>query len=526
MNKGKLIYFIIIGSLFVALITTTLVLTFTKLEEHLPQYRLYDAYTLALYWNPATCIMKYSYNKTGDEAETCKKNLQTTNKQSLTIHGLWPTFYNVSIQMNYCNPYNDIDVDKSEISPDIRSAASQFWPGSFDSDEALWKHEFNKHGYCFTKRIKDKMNIGKYLKKGLEIFFLYNIHDFIREEFYMHRANEPDLVIGDFNLYKYNKTYVKDQINRYATSRSFNLTTENYVLHCLTLNETSAGQKIKVFSEIRMKTQAIIHIPYPINAKNYESCDEETFYVPLYNQHLFEIYDTLIFSLYWNTDECNYMKSIGEELGKRCQRALDVSTNLLTIHGMWPGFNNNTIPDPANTDIHTDPRFINIATAKLSDLYENMTRYWPSGISNMTTDQVLWEHEYNKHGIAFNERHYENPYEYYFYFNKTLNFFLSHNLQNVMIDTIDAKKEELKPGKYEVSPSDFIKKLQEKLGKECDVLLICKKYDDKTETLREVRFRLNTDMQPVKENELTVDREDKGYHECKETFSVEYIEKK
>ena len=116
----------------------------------------YDSYMFAIQWPLGMCA---------PEGRSCYQRMKLTPKHASTIHGLWPGFRGQR-PIPDCNDGKTIDVkdDGSALFIEMK----KFWPSLKGPNNKFWNHEFNKHGYCYTERIKTK-KYQPYFYKGLEI---------------------------------------------------------------------------------------------------------------------------------------------------------------------------------------------------------------------------------------------------------------------------------------------------------------------------------------------------------------------
>ena len=105
----------------------------------------YDMYVLAVQWTSSTC--KRAYLK--------KKFCPFSQLNILTLHGLWPNKKDGSTLE--CHTGDDLKVDFSHNKTLYRKM-NKYWHSEKDDgnnteyyNEIFWNHEYNKHGYCYTK---------------------------------------------------------------------------------------------------------------------------------------------------------------------------------------------------------------------------------------------------------------------------------------------------------------------------------------------------------------------------------------
>ena len=96
----------------------------------------YDSYVMAVQWSNGYCL-----------ANSCGSRADHVYKNTMTIHGLWPSLKSGKY-LNDCTSGVSIEDDGSSLF----TLMKQYWP-SFNSNgnEYFWEHEYNKHGYCMVE---------------------------------------------------------------------------------------------------------------------------------------------------------------------------------------------------------------------------------------------------------------------------------------------------------------------------------------------------------------------------------------
>ena len=97
----------------------------------------FDSYVFAVQWANGYC-----------KANDCGKKADHVYKNTMTIHGLWPSLKSGKY-LDDCTSGVDIIDDGSSLFNDMK----QYWP-SFsltNTNEYFWGHEYNKHGYCMVE---------------------------------------------------------------------------------------------------------------------------------------------------------------------------------------------------------------------------------------------------------------------------------------------------------------------------------------------------------------------------------------
>jgi ribonuclease I len=95
----------------------------------------FDSYVMAVQWANGYC----SANSCGSKADHVEKN-------TFTIHGLWPSLKSGK-QLSDCTSGVKIEDDGSALFSDMK----QYWPSFAKSNEEFWEHEYNKHGFCMVE---------------------------------------------------------------------------------------------------------------------------------------------------------------------------------------------------------------------------------------------------------------------------------------------------------------------------------------------------------------------------------------
>lgn len=130
----------------------------------------YDMYVLAVQWGKTLCISG------GSSCETRLKNIPANH---MSVHGLWPSLKS-GARLADCNTGAEISiVDDGSAT---FQTARKYWPSLTGANEQFWNHEYNKHGYCYSNKIKD-FDYKKYFAKTLDIFQSKKINTLILNTF-------------------------------------------------------------------------------------------------------------------------------------------------------------------------------------------------------------------------------------------------------------------------------------------------------------------------------------------------------
>ncbi len=125
----------------------------------------FDSYVMAVQWSNGYCLA----NNCGSKADHVYKN-------TLTIHGLWPSLKSGK-QLSTCTSGVSIVDDGSTLFKNMK----QYWPSFAKSNKEFWEHEYNKHGYCMVE---------EYEWDGYEDYFEFVID--------LHLKTYKDLIVNAF----------------------------------------------------------------------------------------------------------------------------------------------------------------------------------------------------------------------------------------------------------------------------------------------------------------------------------------
>jgi len=128
-------------------------------DEYFPsEVPEWDTLVFTMQWPLTACLVW----KDGKPTHTC--TLPTHNQW--TVHGIWPNNKDGSLGPFFCNSTWIFDPNGVKS---IRPELLQEWPNIHgnDTEDSLWKHEWEKHGTCaaFDKNFSSEK---LYFEKGLE----------------------------------------------------------------------------------------------------------------------------------------------------------------------------------------------------------------------------------------------------------------------------------------------------------------------------------------------------------------------
>ena len=97
----------------------------------------YDSYVMAVQWANGYC-----------KANSCGSKADHVYKNTMTIHGLWPSLKSGKY-LDDCTSGVTIKDDGSSLFTNMK----QYWPSfsTTNTNEYFWEHEYNKHGYCMVE---------------------------------------------------------------------------------------------------------------------------------------------------------------------------------------------------------------------------------------------------------------------------------------------------------------------------------------------------------------------------------------
>ena len=437
-------------------------------EQKKEDWEQYDSYVFSIIWPPSSCFNKWSGN------ENCYSSVRELKIDDyFIIHGLWPT-YKSGQYTESCNKNEEINVN---FTIEEQNKLAPVWPGLYSSQQQMWNHEYNKHGYCYIQRIgkNPKEDYKLYFNKTVEIFDSYK---YLMEEIL------PDTPKG---LYNVSKTKFK----QFLLESSIHLDPSTYSLRC----DRNDSKKTNVLNEIRFNYD--LDMKMIDDLKSSENCPEN-FQIYFSNENkkaVYQKYSFYVLSLIWNPSSC-------KKYGKECyNRIKEKELNILMINGLWPSYENSVEPQWCNIgeDIQIE--------ALPENLNNNMNNYWV--VAN-GTNKDYWKYEYNKFGYCYNQRTNVNVSDYINYFQKTVDLYNQYNLKNLL--------QEVFPGIFggvsKIKKETIVNKLTDKWGVGT-YTLTCVQNDDKF-FLSEVRLKLDLDF-----NITTFGKTDDN---CTEDLYIEFIE--
>ena len=154
----------------------------------------YDSYVMAVQWANGYC-----------SAQNCKGKDSVVQRNSMTIHGLWPSLKSGK-RLKECTSGKKITDNGSSLFQSMRVN----WPSFSKPNTEFWGHEYNKHGYCMVE---------EYGWKGYEDYFRYTLD--------LHTRTYKNLIMNAFPGYSGTVTVtyekMRDAIQRVIPRASLNM---------------------------------------------------------------------------------------------------------------------------------------------------------------------------------------------------------------------------------------------------------------------------------------------------------------
>ena len=95
----------------------------------------YDSYVMAVQWANGYC-----------SSSNCRGRDSNIPKNSMSIHGLWPSLKNGN-RLNDCTS----GVKVTDTGSSLFLSMREYWPSFSGDNIVFWEHEYNKHGYCMVE---------------------------------------------------------------------------------------------------------------------------------------------------------------------------------------------------------------------------------------------------------------------------------------------------------------------------------------------------------------------------------------
>jgi len=145
---------------------------------------------LSLQWLPSYC-------KNAGRNKPCKKGtLKKVERDTWTLHGLWPGNCDGVTYLTNCNPEREEENIEEVIrtkDEDLLSEMEKIWlsgnPDPLKDNNWFWAHEWNKHGQCVStitpqclgNNYKKDDDIISYFEKAVELRSLYDLYPILEK---------------------------------------------------------------------------------------------------------------------------------------------------------------------------------------------------------------------------------------------------------------------------------------------------------------------------------------------------------
>ena len=468
-DKTYFLIFLIACIILIIGIIITIILLLTEDKPSEEDWNQYNCYIFSIFWPASSC-----FNKDYGNQECFDRVRELGIDDYYIIHGLWPT-YRSGKYTDICNKNSEINITFNN--EEYLKNLTEYWPGLYSSDQTMWNHEYNKHGYCYIKRIKKNPNVDYeiYFNKTIELF---NNSRFLMEDIL------PDTPKGLHNV-------TKTKFKQFLLESKQKINSSTYSLLC-TRNDT---KKTDVLNEIRFNYDMNFKLISDI--KSSENCPEnfQIYFSDEKKKPVYEKFEFYVLTALWNPSSCR-------QRGKECYKKVkEKELNILMIHGLWPSYWTGKFPQWCN--IGEDVEILEFE----GDLNKTMNDYW---LGVYETNKIFWEHEYNKHGYCYNQRYGYDVNNYAEYFQKTVDLYFKYNLTHLLTEFYP----DILPGIRNLSQVEMAEKLEEKYGKG-NFAISCFGYEGQY-WLYEIRLKLDIDFQLTNKG--------KTNDNCPVFFNAEFLE--
>ena len=191
-------------------------------------WKEYDVYIYSIFFQTGTCR---------SDGYQCYQAIENFPKNIWTIHGLWPNFKNGTIP-DWCHGENDIEIEIKNES--LYNYMKEYYRGLYRSDEGYWKHEYNRHGYCYNQR--NNIDVNNYEEFFLKVVEIYKKYDLGNIFFDMYNQDLPK---GD-------KLITKIEMENFLKTKG--LEKGNYLLICDN-NIIKSNKKVSFIKEMRIRIE-------------------------------------------------------------------------------------------------------------------------------------------------------------------------------------------------------------------------------------------------------------------------------
>jgi ribonuclease I len=211
----------------------------------------YDFYLFVITWSDSYCRWQ-------KKPARCYRQLHALNeKRIFRIHGLWPNRSDGKY-LGDCNTGQQFKIPDSAAEPYV--TMKQIWPSlNYNSRRNFWSHEYNKHGYCYTKR-NDIATYHPFFEKTIEMYNQFSIKTLMNRAFdttpgkqYSLKYNEirsnfKKAIGGDYfelkcSYNKYTKEHLLDEVRLFLDMDFKPLESFSYNTNCPKSKEIKFGME-------------------------------------------------------------------------------------------------------------------------------------------------------------------------------------------------------------------------------------------------------------------------------------------
>ena len=456
-------------------------------KNKIPVWEKFDHYVMTIFWPATFCL---------SQGKECYKKLKEGELNINTIHGLWPSYKDKNVPQ-WCNLDTNIEINNST------NDMETYWINmDMENNKQFWNHEYNKHGFCYNKRInKPTEDYLLYFNKTIEVY--NNITNIANQTINLKDLMKQHLYPGIFaGMNKLSKSYLTTKLQELFGNGTFGFT-------CLEFQGNYYLYEIKVFLDTSFTS---------LYTEGFDSnCPGEIYAEFLENEgkkkqapdNFYKEYDMYFFTILWLGTTCH-------QKGPQCyERIPNATKNKFSLHGLWPNLRNGTVEQGfcnGPNDIEID--------IKNETLLNFMNNHYVSGYH---TNPYFWGHEYNKHGYCYNQRVNHDVNDYEFFFQKSKDMFVDNNFENLFVDFFAKEKIEIKVGDMEINRTKFELFFNDKGFSNDKYLIVCANITDEFNNthphISEMRIRYDLDFNLLK-NET-----DKSEFDCPEIFYAQFFGK-
>jgi ribonuclease I len=174
-------------------------------------------------------------------------------KNIFSIHGLWPAFQ--TAQNVDCNTGVK---KKFKIKGEVLEKMNTYWVNYKGPNPSFWTHEYNRHGWCFSKRFR--LDHTAFFESTLEIYERYAL-----DQLMIHSIGDLVAEKNEYTKYSYKELFVLIQNARQDLV---------FVIRCLRTGGRQYLHEIHFFFDLDLN---------PINYKRGHNCNTKKQIYVLFN---------------------------------------------------------------------------------------------------------------------------------------------------------------------------------------------------------------------------------------------------